>query len=148
MKLIGFKELNIGESFLFLNKIWVRLEYEDGGLLFGNSVCSFSIEPTCLFVFPLDEGDMRSFLNKEKEENDFLDDDDRELKSLSKILESMARLEGVKDHEWLSESKERLSLVNEMLSFVDNVRDMNEDVLMNHAIEILNEWYKKKKSKK
>lgn len=127
MKLREFKELRLGEAFLYADKVWTRTDYESASELFNHNACSFGIEPACLFVYPLNQEELKEYLNG-KTESEFLDDEDRELNKLADILDSMVMLRGIHSEEWINRSSKRTEFISKFLKEIKSLDNIsNED---------------------
>lgn len=147
MRLEQFKDIRIGEPFLFVNKLWTRSDFEAASEMFNWSCCGFDIEATCVFVIRMDKEDIRAFLNGEKSEKDFLSDDDVELIKICEIIEDLAKGKGLSDDEWVSKSKNRQEFIYSFMNKVNNLNSLSDKMMDDLAIAAVKEWYKKKVKK-
>lgn len=152
MKLKKIKDIAIGSPFLYMNKAWVKTDIEVATTLFddGFNFCSFDIEPTCVFVFPLCRQRMLDFLSGKKN-IDFLDEEDKEVLKMADLLEQYARNEKIIDFDWLKENKERLCFFNDFKkdiiknNLIDEYEFEFDEERIQLAIIFIKNWYNKKK---
>lgn len=148
MRLEKFKDIGMGEPFLFMNKLWTRSDFEAASEMFNSSCCGFDIEATCVFVIRMDKEDVRAFLNGEKSEKDFLSNDDIELMKICEIIEGLAKGKGLSEENWVLESNVRKEFIHSFMHKVDNLHSLSDSMMDDLSIAAVKEWYERQEIQK
>ncbi len=148
MRLEKFKDIGMGEPFLFMNKLWTRSDFEAASEMFNSSCCGFDIEATCVFVIRMGKEDVRAFLNGEKSEKDFLSNDDIELMKVCEIIEDLAKGKGLSEENWVLESNVRKEFIHSFMYKVDNLHSLSDRMMDDLSIAAVKEWYERQEIQK